>query len=565
MNEMSQQIISMKRIFISLLISIPFFGVKSQTNNTANSNKSVAYDWLDIALEVTANDVDRDGARPTIQSRSLGIITNTMFEAWAAYDEKAVGTLFGASLRRPKEEHTQKNKEIAISYAVFGIIMDLHIRDSAYICQQMLKRGLKINSTTLDPTTPEGIGNLVAKAMIEYRHNDGSNQLGNEIGSTNGAYSDYTFYKPVNTWDHVIDPDRWHPLPFVDKDGKTFFVDFLTPHWYRVKPFGLEKSSQFRAPAYPKFGSEQLKKEIDQVMDFNANLDHTRKSTIEFMRDGPRSTGQAGHWLRFAQMVSVRDKNDLDKDVKLFFAVGVTAMDAFIACWDTKRFYDTARPWTQVRELYKGKMIQGWGGPDKGTQTIPAEKWHPYSPANFVSPPFPAYVSGHSTVSGACAKMLELFTGSDYFGATENRICGIITETPGDPVSLPLPTFSATAEMAGISRVLGGYHVQNDNIEGLKMGRSIADWDWKVIQSYFNGTNSKTPLCTPGCCEPKKEACKPGCTKECCQPKKEACKPGCTKECCKPKKEACKPGCTKECCNPKKTAPTKLKKSSSKK
>jgi hypothetical protein len=156
-----------------------------------------------------------------------------------------------------------------------------------------------------------------------------------------------------------------------------------------------------------------MKKEVDEVIEINANLDHTRKSTVEFMRDGPRSTGQAGHWLRFAQMVSVRDHNDLDKDVKLFFAVGVTAMDAFIACWETKRFYDSSRPWTLVRHYYKGQQIQGWGGPDKGTVTEPAESWHPYSPANFVSPPFPAYVSGHSTVSGACAKMLELFTGSD--------------------------------------------------------------------------------------------------------------------------------------------------------
>ena len=39
------------------------------------------------------------------------------------------------------------------------------------------------------------------------------------------------------------------------------------------------------------------------------------------MRDGPRSTGQSGHWLRFAQDVSRRDQHDLDQDVKLFFAV----------------------------------------------------------------------------------------------------------------------------------------------------------------------------------------------------------------------------------------------------
>ncbi len=35
-------------------------------------------------------------------------------------------------------------------------------------------------------------------------------------------------------------------------------------------------------------------------MHFNATLTTEQKATVEFMRDGPRSTGQSGHWLRFA-------------------------------------------------------------------------------------------------------------------------------------------------------------------------------------------------------------------------------------------------------------------------
>ncbi|MCI4642254.1 MAG: hypothetical protein MRY51_05290 [Flavobacteriaceae bacterium] len=36
--------------------------------------------------------------------------------------------------------------------------------------------------------------------------------------------------------------------------------------------------------------------------------------------------------------------------------------------------------------------------------------------AALVKPPFPSYVSGHSTISGACAEALRLFKGLDYFG-----------------------------------------------------------------------------------------------------------------------------------------------------
>ena len=54
-------------------------------------------------------------------------------------------------------------------------------------------------------------------------------------------------------------------------------------------------------------------------------------------------------------------------------------------------------------------------------------------------------------------------------------------------VILELPTFTAAAEMAGISRVMGGYHIQADNIEGLELGRAVAYHSWPKYQAYFAG------------------------------------------------------------------------------
>jgi hypothetical protein len=59
-------------------------------------------------------------------------------------------------------------------------------------------------------------------------------------------------------------------------------------------------------------------------------------------------------------------------------------------------------------------------------------------------------------------------------------------------IMLPIPTFTEAAEMAGISRVMGGYHIQADNIAGLKLGRDVANYMWPEIQKYFDGT--ATPL-----------------------------------------------------------------------
>jgi hypothetical protein len=455
------------------------------------SNVSTAYLWVDIAQEATAREVDAHGARPTILSRTLAIWATAMYDAWAAYDVNAVGTRLGGTLRRPKNEHTLDNKKKAISYASYKALLFCYPEAKAYLDEEMTKLGYDPANQSVDPAKPEGVGNLAAQAVIDYRRHDGANQLGDEAGGNGTPYGDYTYYVPVNPPDRIIDPDRWQPITFTLADGKQITPGFLTPHWYRVKPFAMERSSQFRPPPPPKTTSDNdvLKRETDQVLAYNNSLTPHQKAIVEFMRDGPRSTGQSGHWLRFAQDLSRRDKHDLDKDVKLYFAIANVAFDAFISCWETKRFYDSSRPWTLIHYYHKGEKVMGWAGVEGGVKEMPAEEWHPYSPMNFITPPFPGYTSGHATVSGACAKTLELFTGSDVYGFAERRKhCELTEKTAGDFQMLDMPTWSGTAEMAALSRALGGYHIPADNNVGLKVGREIATWSWPKYQAYFDGT-----------------------------------------------------------------------------
>lgn len=494
------------------LLALPASATDTDSTRKAGASgpqyTSAANYWLDVTLEASARDVERIGARPTILSRQMAIPMTAMFDAWACYDEVAVGSRFGGKLRRPADEHTDENKETAIAYACYRTLIDQLPHHKKYITAQMKEAGYDPMDLSMDITTPVGIGNTVAKALLMYRKNDGANQYGLEIGSDGTPYSDYTMYRPVNT-DEIIDPDRWQPIPFSDGKGGYFTPGFLTPHWYRVKPFALSSSDAFRPGPPPLYGSDELKKQVDECIEMNANLTPEEKALVEFMRDGPRSTGQSGHWLRFAQAVSERDKKGLDYDVKLFFTVGNTAMDAFIAAWEAKRYYDSSRPWSLVRYYYGDEEIKGWGGPGKGVVTMKGANWNPYSPFEFVTPPFPGYVSGHSCVSAACGKILELFTGSDNFGIVEERRAGELTEhgfscdqmqqLDGRPlaellekkltcdVALPMPTFTQTADMAGISRVLGGYHIQADNTAGLKLGRDVAKSIWPTIQEYFTG------------------------------------------------------------------------------
>jgi hypothetical protein len=65
------------------------------------------------------------GTGPTITARALGVTHTSMFDAWAAYDARAIGTRYGDKLRRPVSERTPENKAKAISYAAYATLVDL--------------------------------------------------------------------------------------------------------------------------------------------------------------------------------------------------------------------------------------------------------------------------------------------------------------------------------------------------------------------------------------------------------------------------------------------------------
>ena len=459
---------------------------KKTVTNEPKGVDNIAYKWGEMALTATANDTELFKPRPTITSRFLGLIFVSVFDAWSRYDEKAIPVYLENVERRPQEEQTLRNKEIAISYAAYRTMNEYYYSDKALFTNFMKELGLDPNNESLDPNTPEGIGNLAAKAVIEARKGDGANQYGEEDLENPRPYFDYTHYSPVNSADENVDPNRWQPKYFSDGKGGKYAPGCLTPYWDKVKPISLKSGDQFRPGPPPLIGSEQLEKEVKEVIELQANLTDYQIALVEFMRDGPQSVQQAGHWLKFAQDISRRDHHTLDQDVKMYFYNQVVAMDAFIASWDSKMYYDYARPYALVHKYYEDQKIIAWGGEGKGMVEMEGKAWRPYSPEVFLCPPFPSYVSGHSTISGGCGEALKLWTGSDTFGSTAELVAGALTdpENLGDTITLEFPTFTEAAEMAGISRVLGGYHIQSDNIAGLELGRNVAREAWGFYKEH---------------------------------------------------------------------------------
>jgi vanadium-dependent haloperoxidase-like protein/uncharacterized protein DUF6851 len=457
---------------------------------------SIVSDWNGTALaEVRLSRALRNG--PPIVARTLAVAHTCMYDAWAAYDGVAVGTtdVLGAR-RRPVQERTEENKAKAVSFAAYRCLRNLFPdgslppsaqQPSVRLDAALVDHGYDLSETcatddecrSADPSTPAGLGNVAAQAVIDVRRHDGSNQYGDATpapcplpipwampcaaaayGQTSAvplpppgavwAYVDYVAadyepYLPVNPLmgycnplvavcerQDIVDPDHWQPLIFVNgqacldagagtEETCAGIQVFIAPHWARVTPFALTSADQFDEmmvlppPDYTKNPGHYVKN-VEEMIRYSRSLDESRKLSVEYWADGPSSELPPGHWGLFAQFVSQRDANTIDQDAKMFFAMHNASFDAGIVAWHIKRKFNGVRPITAVRFLKRGQVIRAWGGPGRPIEEIPGEKWSPYNPGNNLTPSFPGYFSGHSVFSRSSATVLQLFTGSDAFG-----------------------------------------------------------------------------------------------------------------------------------------------------
>ncbi len=241
--------------------------------------------------------------------------------------------------------------------------------------------------------------------------------------------------------------------------------------------------------------------------------------------------------------------DDLEWDVKLYLTLGGTMHDVAIAAWGVKGWYDYIRPVSAIRFMAdlgqssdpmgpsyhpggiplvtdlvevvtsattapgerhehlageEGKIaIYAWKGPDfignpmfdtAGVDWILAENWWPYQRPSFVSPPFPGYVSGHSTYSRAAAEMMSRFTGSEFFpggmgvfDAPQNEFL-VFEEGPSVDIELQWAKYADAADECSLSRIYGGIHPPQDDIPGRLMGLEIGPNGWNHALTYFLGT-----------------------------------------------------------------------------
>jgi len=217
----------------------PERAIKIPTDSVANINSSrsnAIFDWNRALLNATV----ATHAPPPLRLVPWPLFMPLHSTAWSAYTADAQSTEKDNPRRRPEDEWTASNKDLAISYACYRALIDLFSSQVAALAVTAREHPVQPENFNAQPSTPDGIGNTAAAAVLIERHSDGSNQL---VNLHPGPYSDYTSYLPVNTPQQISDPDQWQPLEAPSSVGIAIQQVFVTPQWGQVTPFAAVSPS----------------------------------------------------------------------------------------------------------------------------------------------------------------------------------------------------------------------------------------------------------------------------------------------------------------------------------
>jgi hypothetical protein len=412
------------------------------------------------------------------------------FDAIAPYHPTAVG-IYSNFGRRPVEERTQRNKNIALLYSAFTSLNVVLPQYKSKWLGVMETAGLDPTNTAEDPTTASGIGILAAKNALAARRHDGTNRYGDEGGRRYNPqpYADYTGYRPVNSPYDLRNPSRWQPN-IVSKKNVFTVQEFATPQFARVKPYSFKSAEQFKVP--PPVNSNYhnrsgYKAQADEILNASAHLDDRQKMTAEFFDDNIdniRPFGAVAARVLFAPGLS------LDNFVRFVVGSDLAGTDVVLASWYLMRKYDSVRPFSAIGYLYGNKKVTAWGGPGKGTvDDITGADWQGYLDTRATaSPEYPA-----ATAAGclAYAEHARRFLGTDQLTIAIPVAKGSSAMEPGvTPASDMTLQWSSLTDWAGDcgrSRVWGGVNFPSSVAAASQYATPIGDLAYDFLQRKLNG------------------------------------------------------------------------------
>lgn len=237
-------------------------------------------------------------------------------------------------------------------------------------------------------------------------------------------------------------PSDWVPTSLIRQQQAP-----LLPNWGQNRTFAMPAGNACALPPPPAYsedpGSDFFKAAMEVYETVNA-LTEEQKLIARFWSDDPMlSSTPPGHWIYVAIELGDQMGMPADQIAPMMAVLGIAMADAFIGCWDAKYQYNTLRPVTYIRRHID-------------------PKWEPY----LITPPFPEYPSGHSTVSAAASIALTAVFGENFAFDDPTH------EAEGLPIRR-YSSFDEAAEEAAMSRLYGGIHFRFGNEGGTAQGRCI--------------------------------------------------------------------------------------------
>jgi hypothetical protein len=148
----------------------------------------------------------------------------------------------------------------------------------------------------------------------------------------------------------------------------------------------------------------------------------------------------ASAWNRIAADAARGRNTTLSQNARLFALLNVAAHDSAVGSWEAKAHFEFWRPITAIRLASQ----------DGNALTIEQGDWTPL----LATPPYPDYLSGNQSLSGAYYGVLRAFFGDDTPAAT-------YSEALGTGVIRSWRNFRAAADDALGARIWSGIHFRS--------------------------------------------------------------------------------------------------------
>ena len=464
-------------------------------------------DWLELLLRTLA----RARRGPTHVTRWMLIFTNIVYNSYqyvTASTSPVDTEYFHSNAKRASLIGSQDDSSLqAWLEAVCRNQVPKLIRDDMSLPLPADEIDALIASHASLSIPSLGAFEAILDAYRKARDQDGWRQTGQFAGDLpNGANVILADNSAPQDLRELPQPSKWTPLSL---NGYT--KSYLTPQWGTANHGVLspEQEASIRAEVGALFPHEtQYQEEMKEVGRVTQNLTSEGKMIAEYWAGGPGSVTPPGMWMVMMDVVIRSNGHSLRDEIRFYTVLAAGLYESSILAWRLKRDYMQARPVQVLRQqLYEQPIDLPWCEEKSG------EYWLPYQTLDFVTPPFPDFVSGHSTFSMAAARLFCCLLRTDQIVLENpmitldilNYLSPILSGSttlfsinsvmvrpkksevepgvePTTGVCLGWPTWSSMALSSGRSRILGGIHVESSNQGGLLLGRLIADHIWSVMR-----------------------------------------------------------------------------------